>query len=200
MNELLSSIANAFLLLIVIMGPFTGLPVFLKITQKFDEKKRKQAAKRAILFSAVFLLFFLFFGMLILRAFGISFEAFRIAGGIVLLIMGITYLFHISLHEKRSSDYATDIVVPFAMPLIIGPGAITTIILLVNQNGYFITLAGGALALLVYWIFLRYATAILRVIGHQGIEIIARIMGLLLMAIAIDMMKSGVIGIIQIGV
>ena len=182
----LADIFHAFLLLIIIMGPFTGLPIFLKITDTFDKKRRLQAANKAIGVSLLLFLFFLYFGLGLLAAFGISFEGFRIAGGIVLLLLGIMYMFHINPQAKMSEKYSTEIIVPFAMPLIIGPGVITTTILLVNEVGYLMTLFGGLLALFTYWIFLRFATPIHRVIGHQGIEVIARFMGLLLMAIAID--------------
>jgi multiple antibiotic resistance protein len=182
------------------MGPFTGLPVFLKITQNMDSKKRKNAANRAIGVSALLLFFFLFFGEWLLRLFDISFESFRIAGGIILLLLGVMYMFHINFQTKQSESYSTDIVVPFAMPLIIGPGVITTTILLVHGYGPWITLLGGCIALAVYWIFLNFANTIQRVIGHQGIEVVARLMGLILTAIAIEMMKNGVVGFIRLGV
>jgi multiple antibiotic resistance protein len=194
-----ADIFQAFFLLLVIMGPFTGLPVFLKITQKFDTKRRRDAANKAIGVSALLFLFFLFFGEGLLALFGISFESFRIAGGIVLLLLGIMYMFHINLQTKQSESYSTDIVVPFAMPLIIGPGVIATTILLVHSYGVWLTLIGGCLALLIYWIFLNFATSIQRVIGHQGIEVIARLMGLMLTAIAVEMMKNGIAGFIRIG-
>jgi multiple antibiotic resistance protein len=197
--EIVQDIIHAFVLLIIIMGPFTGLPIFLKITDSFDKRKRLHAANKAIGVSAMLFCFFLFFGMGLLAAFGISFEGFRVAGGIVLLLLGIMYMFHINPQAKMSEKYSTEIIVPFAMPLIIGPGVITTTILLVNEVGYLITFLGGVISLAVYWLFLYFATPIHRVIGHQGIEVIARFMGLLLMAIAIDMMRGGILGFIRIG-
>jgi multiple antibiotic resistance protein len=187
-------------LLIIIMGPFTGLPVFLRITQEFDKKRKAKAARRAITAAAILLFFFLFFGERLLAVFGITFDGFRIAGGIILLLLGIEYMFHINFGERRSKSYNTDIVVPFAMPLIVGPGVITTTILLTRQFGYVSTAIGALAAIGVYYVFLQYAAAIQRMIGEQGIEVIARFMGLMLMAIAVDMMRSGVVGFIQIGV
>jgi multiple antibiotic resistance protein len=190
---------HAFLLIIIIMGPFTGLPVFLKITENFDNKKRVKSANKAIFAALLLLLFFLFLGESLLRFFGISFEAFRIAGGVLLLLLGIEYVFHLNFKEKRSGNWATEIVVPFAMPLIVGPGVITTTILLTNEVGYIPTLIGGLGALMIYWLFLYFSNNIARGIGHQGIEIVARFMGLLLMAIAVDMMKGGIAGFIKTG-
>lgn len=197
--DVLSDTLHAFILIFVIMSPFTGLPVFLKITQEFDPKRRMRSANRAITAAFLLFLFFLLLGERLLQFFGISFEGFRIAGGILLLLLGIEYVFHIQLKEKRSEKYSTEIIVPFAMPLIVGPGVITTTILLTHEIGYLPTFIAGALCLGVYWIFLTFSTSIQRVIGHQGIEIIARFMGLLLMAIAIDMMRYGVLGFIKIG-
>lgn len=185
-------VGQAFFMLLIIMGPFTGLPVFLKITEKFDDARRARSANRAIRFSVVMFVFFVFFGTGLLDLFGISFEGFKIAGGIVLLLLGVTYMFHIEMRKER--NYTTDILVPFATPLVIGPGVITTVILLVSSYGYVVTLIGGWLALLVYWLFLRFSKHIVARIGHQGIEVVARFMGLLLMAIAVDMMKSGIAG------
>jgi len=194
-----TQVLHAFFLLIIIMGSLTGLPVFLKITEKFDVQRRVRSGNKAIMFSLCFFVFFLLFGNSLLMLFGISFESFKIAGGIILLLMGIVYMFHINIHEQRSARYATDVIVPFAMPLIIGPGVIATIILLVNWYGYIITFIGGAFALFLYWLVLFFAVRIANIIGEQGIEVIARIMGLLLMAIAIEMMTSGVMGFIKIG-
>jgi len=193
------SVFHAFILLIIIMGPFTGLPVFLKITHNFDRKRKIKSANKAISFAAGLLLFFLIFGEKLLNFFGISFEGFRVAGGIILLLLGIEYMFHINFKEKRSERYSTDVIVPFAMPLVIGPGVITTTILLTKQVGYLPTFIGGMLALGVYWIFLYFSDKIEHALGEQGIEVIARFMGLLLMAIAIDMMKAGIAGFIRIG-
>jgi multiple antibiotic resistance protein len=193
------SVFHAFLLLIIIMGPFTGLPVFLKITQNFDRRKRLKSANKAIGFAGALLVFFVIFGEGMLAFFGISFEGFRVAGGIILLLLGIEYMFHISFKEKRSEKYNTDIIVPFAMPLIIGPGVITTTILLTKQVGHIPTLIGGIIALAIYWLFLRFSDHIEHALGEQGIEVIARFMGLLLMAIAVDMMKAGIAGFIARG-
>lgn len=198
--DFLVAVLTAFFMLLIIMGPFTGLPVFLKITQEFDEKRRRKSADRAIVFCIGLFLFILFFGLSLLNLFGISFEGFRIAGGIVLLLLGIEYMFNLNFKEKRSGNYDTDILVPFAMPLIVGPGTITTTIILSKQSGLITVLIGGLAALAVYWVFLRFSSSINRRIGHQGIEIIARFMGLLLMAIAVDMMRGGLIGFIKIGV
>lgn len=196
----MESVGHAFLLIFIIMSPFTGLPVFLKITESFDAKRRMKSAQRAIVAALLLFLFFLFLGMSLLNFFGISFEGFRIAGGILLLMLGIEYVFHLNFKEKRSGSYNTDILVPFAMPLIIGPGVITTTILLTRDVGYLPTLIGGMMSLGIYWIFLRFSTNIAGRIGQQGIEIIARFMGLMLMAIAIDMMRGGVVGFILKGI
>jgi multiple antibiotic resistance protein len=194
--DFISSVFQAFLLLLIIMGPITGLPVFLKITEHFDRKRSIASANRAITFALVLLIFFVFVGKGLLDFFNISFDGFRIAGGIVLLLLGIEYMFHVHFAEKRSTRYSTDILVPFAMPLIIGPGVISQTILLTGSGGYLSTLIGGLLALGIYWLVLHYAHIIAARIGEQGIEVITRFMGLLLMAIAVDMIHGGIAGFI----
>ncbi len=193
MSEILHAL-HAFFLLFIIMDPIAALPVFLRITDRFTPKRRIQSANRAIRFSAALLLLILVFGDKLLALFGITFDAFRIAGGIVLLILGVTYLFHIPLGREKA--YATDILVPFAMPLIVGPGVMTTTILMHGWYGFMPTFIGAALALLTCYIVLRFANPISTRIGPQGIEVTTRLMGLILLAFAVQMMRDGVAGFI----
>jgi len=185
---------HAFILLLVIMDPIAALPVFLRITDRFTHKRRVVSANRAIRFSALLLGVVLVFGEGLLNLFGISFDAFRIAGGIVLLILGVVYLFHLQLGKERK--YATDIIVPFATPLIVGPGVMTTTILMHGWYGFWPTAIGAAGALLTCYIVLRFANPIATRIGPQGIEVTTRLMGLILLAFAVQMMRDGVAGFI----
>ena len=101
MADAITQTIHAFILLLVIMDPLAALPVFLRITQKFTPRRRVHSANRAIRFSAILLALVLLLGEGLLELFGISFDAFRIAGGIVLLVLGITYMFRIHIgHDK----------------------------------------------------------------------------------------------------
>lgn len=189
-----SQTLHAFILLLVIMDPIAALPVFLRITQRFSPARRVGSANRAIRFSAILLALILLFGDGLLALFGITFDAFRIAGGIILLILGITYMFR--LHIGHDKPYSTDILVPFAMPLIVGPGVMTTAILFHGWYGLWPTAIAATLALIVCYVVLRFANPISERLGLQGIEITTRLMGLILVAFAVQMMKDGIAGFI----
>ena len=133
---------------------------------------------------------FLFFGTKILGFFGISFESFKVAGGIVLLIFGVKIVLGLRLKENGAKKYEVA-AVPLATPLITGPAVITVIILLVNQFGYWLTLIASLLNLVITWIVLRQTQILFKIFGRQGSEVIARIMGLILTALAIEFIKQG---------
>lgn len=194
MADAIAQTIHAFILLLVIMDPVAALPVFLRITQKFTPVRRVHSANRAIRFSAILLALVLLFGQGLLDLFGISFDAFRIAGGIVLLVLGVTYLFHLQLGKEKA--YSTDILVPFATPLIVGPGVMTTAILFVGGYGLIPTAIAAAGALAVCYVTLRFANPISARLGLQGIEVVTRLMGLILVAFAVQMMRDGVAGFI----
>ncbi len=198
MADAIAQTIHAFILLLVIMDPVAALPVFLRITQKFTPGRRVQSANRAIRFSAILLALVLLFGQGLLDLFGISFDAFRIAGGIVLLVLGITYMFHI--HIGHDKPYATDILVPFATPLIVGPGVMTTAILFVGWYGLIPTAIAATGALAVCYATLRFANPISARLGLQGIEVVTRLMGLILVAFAVQMMRDGIAGFITSGI
>jgi len=171
--------------LLVILDPFGGIPIFLAITKDYDRSRTHQAANRAMRVSVILLVLFLFIGGGILEFFGISIFSFQVGGGLILFILGMAYTLDIQLTDPKG--YSKGIIVPMATPLIAGPGAITAIILLVNDYGILIPLAALAANLVIYWLALYHADIIKRAIGNQGVEILSRIMGLLLVALAIEM-------------
>lgn len=185
---------HAFVTLLVIMDPFGGLPVFMTLTKDYSEERAKRSSHRAIRVSLILLTIFIFLGEGILNFFGISIFSFQVGGGLILLILGLLYVLNISIGDDK--DYQKDIVIPMATPLIAGPGAITAIILLVAQHGTWVPLLAMLLNLLIFWAAMYYARYIKKFIGEQGLEIMSRIMGLLLVALAIEMIRSAWIDLI----
>lgn len=179
---------QSFVTLLVIMDPFGGLPVFMTLTKNYTEERAKQSAHRAIRVSLVLLTVFVFLGEGILDFFGISIFSFQVGGGLILMLIGLLYVLGISLGDDK--DYSRDIVIPMATPLIAGPGAITAIILLVSRHGLWVPLLAMLVNLLIFWLTMYYARYIKKYIGEQGLEIMSRIMGLLLVALAIEMIHS----------
>jgi len=184
----MNAFMHAFVTLLVIMDPFGGLPVFMTLTKDYSEERAKHSAHRAIRVSLILLTIFVFIGEGVLAFFGISIFSFQVGGGLILLLLGLLYVLNISIGDDK--DYSKDIVIPMATPLIAGPGAITAIILLVSQYGFWVPLVAMLVNLLIFWAAMYYARYIKQFIGEQGLEIMSRIMGLLLVALAIEMIRT----------
>src|SRR3989338_2989373 len=161
----LEEFIKAFFAIFIVMDAFGNLPVFYLLTDKLFVKERTKSANKAVFIAAIVLLVFLFFGALILEFFGISMGSFKVAGGILLLILGIKIALGLRLIEERAKKYEIA-AVPLATPLITGPGVITTVMILVNQFGYIVTLTASLLNLFITWIVLRQSELLFRILGR----------------------------------
>jgi multiple antibiotic resistance protein len=184
------NVAKAALVLFIIVDPFGNIPIFLGLTQKMNDNQRKKIFNTAILVSFILLLVFSFAGQEIFNIFGVSIYSFEIAGGILLLIIAIRILISGSLHEKEDTPESIG-AVPIAMPLLVGPGAITTTILNLQSYDIFVTVISVLIVLTVTWVILRFMNQIYRVLGKTGSVIIARVMSLFIAAIAIQYIIIG---------
>jgi len=189
--EIAFDFAKAILALFIVVDPFGDIPIFISLTEKMAIGEKRRVFRTATLVGLVLLLVFSFTGQQIFTLFGISLFAFEIAGGILLLIIAIRILFSGSLHENTESPESLG-AVPIAMPLLVGPGAITTTIL--NLQFYGVALAAGAAVIVVFltWIILRFIDPIYRVLGKTGSLVIARVVALLIAAIATQYILTGV--------
>jgi multiple antibiotic resistance protein len=187
------SFVQVFFAIFGVMDPVGNVPMFLTLTGKMDEKTRRMLALKAVLLAGGILAVFVFFGNFLLNAFHISIESFRIAGGLILAILGLQITFGISL-ERHGGDSADDdlSVMPLATPLIAGPGMITSAVILAKEYGYALTLAGIILNLILSLILFRYASLVLRLLGKKGTLVFAKVMGLILMAIGIELIRSAI--------
>lgn len=176
---------KAFFALFVVMDALGNVPIFAMLEQKCTKRKQCHDIKSAVFVAGILLFIFLFLGNAILLFFGISLESFKIAGGIILGILGIKLVMGLRLREKHAERYEIAIV-PLATPLITGPGVITTVIFLVNQYGYILTIIVSLLNLFITWIALRHANSIFRFIGRQGSDALTRIIGLILTAMGVN--------------
>jgi multiple antibiotic resistance protein len=184
---------KAFLAIFVIMDTLGNVPIFMVFTDKYSPKHRLQSANEAFYVATLILLLFLFFGMGILNLFNISLNDFKIGGGILILLIGLKICLGIHLKEERAKSYDIAIV-PMATPLIVGPGTITTTIILVQQYGYFIPLLAALANLLFTWFALRNTELLFRIFGKQGSDAISRLMGLIILAIGVSFITSGWLG------
>ncbi len=191
---MIEEIIKSFVILFVILDPIGNIPIFISLTKGMKAKEISHNIHRAIIVASVVLFIFLFLGIKIFEFFRITTESFLIAGGIILLIFSIFYVLGIQVvkgHHK-GADVAS---VPLGTPLITGPGTITTTIILVGEHGILITLIAAIIALFCTWLILRYSNYLYKILGKSGSNIITRIMGLILAAIAVQFIIKGITGV-----
>lgn len=190
--------------LLSISNPLSKIPLFVSLTGEMSERERRVTARTACLYGFAILAFTLFFGVFILEAFGISFGALRIAGGLTIALLGYRMLFGYGYVGLTSKGGQRNIAVfPLALPAISGPGAIAVVIGIsteiaelktaVNQV---IAYAGAVASILVtcvsIWLTLRSARFISKVTGPDAMEATTRLMGFLLVCIGVQFVASGV--------
>ena len=191
--------ASTFITLLVIMDPPGAVPIFLALTARMTSAERSAAAARASLVALGVIAGFAVFGQRILDYLHVSIAALQGAGGLLLLLVALQLL--TGQESEGMADAGVNVaMVPLGTPLLAGPGAIVAMMLAVQQAGGGPAGAAGyvavALALLatmvVVYLFLRFATVVRRVLGESGTMLATRIAGLLLSAIAVQMIASAV--------
>ena len=189
---------QVFVTLFVIMDPPGVVPIFLGLVSKFTEKERRKLAVKTAIVSLTVIVTFALFGQFILGYLKISLPAMQGAGGLLLLLVALELL--TGKNEKKGNEAGPSDVnvalVPLGTPLLAGPGAIVATIIFVKQidgvaMGVALFTAIGVLHL-VLALILRYSTGIIKVIKTSGVTLIARIAGLLLAAIAVQMIANSV--------
>lgn len=189
--ETLGNLTKAIIALFIIVDPFGNVPIFIGLTEKMPEAKRKKVFNTATIVGVILLLVFAFTGQEIFLIFGISLNSFEVAGGLLLLIISIRILISGSLHESAESPESIG-AVPIAIPLLVGPGAITATILNLQTFGTLVTIISVLVVLLLTWIILRNVGTVYKFLGKTGSTVIARVMSLLIAAIAVQYILSGI--------
>jgi len=184
------------LLLIAILDPFMATPAFLAMTKKIRDKEKMKLLAYGVLTAGLIMAVFLFIGMPILSFFQITLPAFKVAGGIVLFIVGLQLVLGYEIVKKEKAKENIGIALLLGTPLLAGPAAITTIILVSQEYGYVDSSIGLVLALVISFVIMLLGTKIVGAIGKKGVEIISRIMGLLLAAFAIEFIRAGIVAML----
>ncbi len=188
--------------LLVILDPFMAVPILLGLTQDYTHRQRARVASIAAATVAAVLIAAALTGEQLLLFMGTSLASFRVGGGLILLLMALAMLraepdtLRVSSADTHPSEAASGIaVVPLAIPLLAGPGAISTVIIQMHRPGVplhpWIIIACILLVCLVLWTVLRLAAPIGNALGRLGINIINRLFGLILTAIAVEIMANG---------
>ena len=189
-----------FTSLFTITSPLSTMPVFLTMTQSLDEKERRAVAIRATLVACCALLLFVLAGQFLFKFFGISTNGFRIVGGIINFRIGFDMLqakyTPMNLRKEEIKEYANDVsVAPLGIPLLCGPGAIANAIVLMQEAYSFemktAVIVAIILVYLITFVLLRWAGVLVKFIGETGNNVMMRLMGLILMVIAVECFVSG---------
>ena len=200
MEDLLPFALLCFTSFFTLTNPLGTMPVFLTMTNGMNDHERKAIVRRATIVSFITLMVFTFSGQFLFKVFGISSNGFRIAGGFIIFKIGFDMLqarySNAKLKEEEVKTYADDIsITPLAIPMLCGPGAIANAIMLMDDASTF-TLKGTLIGIiaLVYFItflILQASTRLVRILGETGNNVMMRLMGLILMVIAVECFVSG---------
>lgn len=185
---------RSFITLLIIMDPFVSVVFFLGYAKHFDNKQKNKAIAIALGVAAILLFIFLISGLFLLNVLGISFNGFKIAGGIILLIMGVTTVLAINMGSGIENIHSGAILI--GTPLLSGPGALTTIIILSKDYGYLIPAVAAIAVLIISYLMLKFSSSIQKVLGTEILEILSKVLGLLLAALAVDFIHSGILGFV----
>jgi len=195
----LSALAAIF----VVMDPLGAIPVVLGVTQGYTTERRNAIVKKACLVAFLILLAFALLGGLIFKIFGISLAAFRVAGGILFLKISFDMLYakrsetHLTSGEEKEAIEKEEVaIVPLAMPLLSGPASIATVLVLMEKSQSLSYSLFVILAILVScisaYIILRSSSWLFQKLGETGLKIFVRIMGLILLALAVQFILEGI--------
>ncbi|MGV8176576.1 MAG: MarC family protein [Candidatus Bilamarchaeaceae archaeon] len=193
MADFLMVLLPAVIYLLIIIDPIPGIPVFLSLTKGFDREKMHKAATEAVVIAGAIALFFLLVGPQLLEIMHITLKDFKIAGGLVLMLLGLESVlsFSLSKAEKNAEKSISAVSVLIATPLLTGPGLITALIILADEKGFPLTLAALLVALFISWLLLFNSELIRRTLGNKTIEISTKIVGLLILALGVSYVKAG---------
>src|SRR5688572_28203545 len=192
--------------LLAIINPLSAVPIYLAMTADYDADRRRRTLQRAIITAVLVLIAFTALGSWIMRLYGITTPAFRIAGGIIFLGIGADMLQARRSRVKTTEEEEVEVVgqgkedigiIPLGLPTLAGPGAITTVVTLNAEAGRSLYRAGAIyLAIVIVmgisWAVLAVAPMLLRRFGQTGLNVMTRIMGLLVMVVGVQFMIDGI--------
>lgn len=181
----------SFIPIFVAMDAIGVLPMFMGFTEHLKEREKRKIVTQSIITAFLIGIVFLFLGNWIFKVLGVLVSDFKIAGGAVLLAISLRDILQMDKARKLSAE--TMGAVPIGTPLVTGPAVLTTIIILVDSYGMFPTVFSFVINLIIVWISFSHATSITKFLGKAGSKAFSKIASLLLAAIAVMMIRKGVI-------
>ncbi len=204
-------IAKIFLAFMVLINPFSALPIYLDLTKDYQPKERRKVAQIAAFSVFLTIVIFALSGNFILKLFGISTGAFQVSGGILVFLIAVSMMSsgsnlakptigknhddEIHIHQIDTSKLVSTAVVPIAIPMMIGPGGISTVVIYTSSANSWVdiglVMVAGAIIALICLFSLLAANRISMWLGETGLTILNRIMGMLLAAVAVEIVVAG---------
>ncbi len=191
----LGGVLKATVALLIVVDPVGLLPFVVAGTRELTPATRRRLLSQAVLVGLILLLGFTLLGVYILELFRITLEDFQIAGGILLLVIALTMVTAGHWGPQREGEGSG--LVPLATPLLTGPGAITTSIVMLSRYGAAVVVAAIVITFGLSWLVMQSSTRILRLLGDTGSDVVARIMGMLLAAIAVQYIREGIQAVLR---
>jgi multiple antibiotic resistance protein len=198
MLDLLVLLTQYYVQLLAIMNPFSALPTYISLTERLGKVERERIVRRAFWAMLTIMLVFTFLGSTILDVFNISLASLRIGGGIVLMVLAIDMLGEMPRTKRvEPTDMA---VVPIATPLIVGPGTLTTILLLTSSERSLTNMAlivvAEVVAAATTYLVLKFSDTLVRFLRVSTVRALGRFMSIIIASVAVDMIAKGVYGYI----
>lgn len=189
MDSLIKNIIHTFIPIFVAVDIFAIIPIFIALTEGLSQKKIRSIERQSVFTAFAVGMVFIALGEGIFSILGITSDDFKVAGGIILLILAILDLTGYTKLRKQSDSTG---VVPLGVPLIVGPAVLTTILVLVDHYGMIPTVLSFITNLFIVWLSLRASSTIMKIFGRGGITALSKIMALLLASIAVMMIRIGI--------
>ena len=200
MTEIVAFGILSFTSFFTLINPFGTMPIFMTMTSELDIQQRTKTAKKASIVAFITIILFAFSGQLLFSFFGISVNSFRIVGGVIFFLMGMDMLQarlgKVKVKESEVKSYVDDIsITPLAIPMICGPGAMTNAIVMMEDANSIekkITLIFTVfLVMFLTYLILYSSSRIIKILGQTGINVMMRLMGLIVMVIAVEFFFAG---------
>ncbi|MEA2075754.1 MAG: MarC family protein [Euryarchaeota archaeon] len=187
-------LVKAFIILFVVMDPPGNIPVFIALTKGMRKEERRTELNHAVIVATILLLLFAFLGKIILNVLGISIDSFMIAGGILLLLISFDLLRGEHKYGVTEESGAGVGAVPIGTPMLAGPGAITAVMVIIQSSGAFVVLFSIFSAIIATRLVLGQSDRLYDLMGKVGTEVLSRVIGILVAAIAIQFIGTGIRG------
>ncbi|MGQ9542584.1 MAG: MarC family protein [Candidatus Bathyarchaeia archaeon] len=191
LHGLVQEMLRATIALFIVVDPLGNIPIFISLTRKLSKEERRRVFNTAGVVALLIAIAIVLGGQQILNLFGIGMYSLMIAGGILLAILSVKILVYGGWVEGEDSEGDLG-AVPIAFPLLVGPGAITTLLVYNQRAGIIVSIVSVLIVMAVTRVILQFIDSIYRTLGRVGSTVVARLMAVFLAAIAVEFMIEGI--------